>query len=212
LLAVLVRRARPAYSRFFSSLLEIESLSCCGMVVPKFLHKYADLYRFENHGRPNRIFRTNSRLGAFVCSVLLCFLSSCCTFSKFSIIDTSQPGWKVQQGEAIWKPGKNYSELTGEIVLAWHEDGRSSVRFSKASFPIVAAQCTATNWVIEFSSQKLRFGGMGKPSSRFGWLQLPGALHQKTLPSNWHFEEKVNGGWRLENQNSGEILEGFLFQ
>lgn len=159
----------------------------------------------------DRIHRKGNGFAIVVGCLLLCFLTACCTSAHFETIDTSQPGWKIQQGEATWKPGKKYSEISGEIVVASQEDGRSFVQFSTAAFPIVAAQCAETHWQIEFSSQKLCFGGGGKPSPRFGWLQLSPALRHETLPAKWHFEQKSNGGWRLENTASGESLEGILF-
>jgi hypothetical protein len=146
----------------------------------------------------------------FICLWLCVFCCSCAS-RRFEAIDLSQPGWKVQQGEATWKPGKKHSEFTGEIVVASREDGRSFVQFATVAFPIVTAQCAASHWQIEFPSRKLRFGGAGKPSSRFGWLQLSQALRHERLAEQWHFEQGSDGRWRLENRESGECLEGILF-
>ena len=35
-------------------------------------------------------------------------------------------------------------------------------------------------------------------------------LDGKPLPKNFKFEQKPDGGWRLENSGTGETVEGFL--
>ena len=58
------------------------------------------------------------------------FLSTGCrTVAYDSLFTTSGPGWHVQQGQALWRPGRNYPELGGEVVVASHQDGRCSVQF-----------------------------------------------------------------------------------
>ena len=48
------------------------------------------------------------------------------------------------------------------------------------------------------------------PPTRFAWLYLPAALSGQPLPDRFRFEQKADGGWRLENTRSGETVEGFL--
>jgi len=82
--------------------------------------------------------------------------------------------------------------------------------FSKTPFPIINAQKTATNWLVEFPARNLKFGGAGAPPARFGWLYLPEAISGKPLPSRFHFVQKPDGAWRLENTRSGEVIAGYL--
>jgi hypothetical protein len=59
-------------------------------------------------------------------------------------------GWRVQEGQALWQPGRKYPELGGDIVMATHEDGRCLIQFSKTPMALVLAQTTGTNWLIQF--------------------------------------------------------------
>lgn len=140
----------------------------------------------------------------------LFLLTGCFSFHKFPPIDLSQPGWRVQQGEALWTPQRGMPELAGELVLADHTDGRSFVQFTKGNLPIVTGQFSATHWRIEFPPRKLSFAARGAPPARFGWLQLPRALRGEKLPNVWSMVKKEGGGWRLENRKTGEALEGIL--
>ena len=142
--------------------------------------------------------------------LLLQFCASCRSTAPFPSVDLSEPGWQVQQGQAVWKFAKNKPELAGEIILARHADGRCLVEFSKTPFPLVRAKVSVTRWEIEFPPQKLHFSGGGQPPARLAWLHLMQALTGKPVAPPWHFESRPNGGWRLENTRTGETLEGFL--
>lgn len=138
------------------------------------------------------------------------FCASCRSIAPFASVDSSEPGWRVQQGQAVWKLAKHKPELAGEIMLAWHDDGRCLVEFSKTPFPLVRAKVSVTRWEIEFPPQKLHFSGGGKPPARLAWLHLMQALTGKPVAPPWHFESRPNGGWRLENPRRGESVEGYL--
>ena len=142
--------------------------------------------------------------------LLLQFGASCRSTAPFPSVDLSEPGWQVQQGQAVWKLGKNKPDLAGEITFARIADGRCLMEFAKTPFPLVRAKASATRWEIEFPPQKLHFSGGGQPPARLAWLQLMQALTGKPVAPPWHFEWRPNGGWRLENTRSGETLEGFL--
>jgi hypothetical protein len=116
----------------------------------------------------------------------------------------------VQQGQALWRPGRNFQELGGEVVVASHPDGRCTVQFLKAPMPLVLAQTSSTNWLIQFPPRQLGFAGKNGPPSRFLWLYLHAALAGESLPNRLHFARKPDGGWKLENKKSGETLEGYL--
>jgi|GEM_PF-1428077 len=138
------------------------------------------------------------------------FCVSCRSTAPFPSVDLSEPGWQVQQGQAVWKLGKDKPELAGEITLARNADGRSVVEFSKTPFPLVRATISGTQWQIEFPPQKLHFSGRGQPPARLAWLHLMQALTGKPVSPPWHFESRPNGGWRLENFRRGESVEGYL--
>jgi len=138
------------------------------------------------------------------------FCTSCCTTAPFPSVDLSEPGWRVQQGQAIWKLAKNKPELAGEVTLARHPDGRCLVEFSKTPFPLVRAKVSATRWAIEFPPQKLHFSGGGRPPARLAWLHLMRGLTGQPVSAPWQFELRPNGGWRLENPRRGESVEGYL--
>jgi hypothetical protein len=137
------------------------------------------------------------------------FSPGCQTATK-SLFTATGPGWHVQQGQAIWKLGKNKPELAGEITFAQHADGRCLLEFSKTPFPFVRAKMSVTRWEIEFPPQKLHFSGGGQPPARLTWLHLMRGLTGKPVAPPWHFELRPDGGWRLENPRRGESVEGYL--
>ena len=143
-------------------------------------------------------------------AILILLGGGCMTSPDKILFTTNDPGWTVRQGEAIWRPGSKHPELAGEIVLAQNPDGRSSLQFTKTLMPVTLAQISKTNWLIQFPSQRLGFTGRGRPPQRFTWLYLSAALTGETLPDNFHFTRSPDGGWRLENQRTGEFVEGFL--
>lgn len=145
-------------------------------------------------------------------SVLLAILMSCggCRTATTSLFTASGPGWRVQQGQALWRPRRRFPELGGDLVMASDENGRCLIQFAKTPMSLVTAQTTRTNWLIQFPAGNMSFTGRGQPSSRFAWLFLPAALAGEPLPARMHFKAKPDGGWRLENVRSGETLEGFL--
>jgi hypothetical protein len=122
----------------------------------------------------------------------------------------SGPGWRVQEGQALWRPGRGRPEIAGDLLLASDEDGRCLVQFAKTPLSFVQAQTTRTNWLIQFPPVRMSFGGRGQPPTRFGWLYLPAALRGERLAAPFRFEREADGGWRLENTRSGETVSGFL--
>ena len=136
--------------------------------------------------------------------------AGCLTPSHPPLFTATGPGWRVQEGQALWRPGRQYPELGGELVMASDEDGRCLVQFAKTPLPLVTAQTTTHNWFIEFTPRRMSFGGHKPPPTRFAWLYLPAALSGGSLPAALRFQRKPDGGWRLENTHSGETLEGFL--
>jgi hypothetical protein len=136
--------------------------------------------------------------------------AGCRTGANDPLFTVSGPGWRVRQGQALWRPGRNYPELGGEVVVASHSDGRCEVQFLKTPIPLVLAQTTSTNWLIQFPPNQMGFAGRNSPPPRFLWLHLRAALAGESLPGLLRFSRNPDGGWRLENVRSGETVEGYL--
>ena len=104
------------------------------------------------------------------------FSSGCRTTTGASLFTTSGPGWHVQEGQALWRPGRGLPELGGDLVMASHEDGRCAIEFAKTPLSLVSAQTTRTNWLIQFPAGRMSFTGRRQPPTRFAWLYLHTAL------------------------------------
>ena len=139
----------------------------------------------------------------------LVFLSGCQTSTQ-SLFTATGSGWRVQQGQALWRPQRGLPEFGGDLVLARDDAGRCLMQFDKTPMAILSAQTTSNQWLIKFPQRNYSFSGRGAGSTRFSWLYLPAALDGKPLPKNFQFERKPDGGWRLENSRTGETVEGFL--
>ncbi len=157
------------------------------------------------------IFAGQSRRVAFG-SVALAILMLCggCQTSTTSLFTASGPGWRVRQGQALWRPRNGYPEIAGDLLVANDEDGRSFVQFAKTPMTLMSAQTTRSNWLIQFPPGHMSFTGHRKPPTRFAFLYLQTALAGEPLPKPLRFERKPDGNWRLENHRTGETLEGFL--
>ena len=144
--------------------------------------------------------------------VLLAMLLVCggCRTPARPLFTASGPGWHVQQGQALWRAGRGFPELGGDLVVARDEAGRCLIQFSKTPLSLVSVQTTPTQWLIQFPLARRAFSGRRRPPVRFAWLYLRAALAGEPLPEALRFEARSGGAWRLENTRSGETLEGFL--
>lgn len=145
------------------------------------------------------------------CLVLLACVG-CRSVPSLPPADLSAPGWKVQQGQAIWKPTKSRPELAGELLLATNPAGDCFVQFTKTPFSIVTAQRMNDTWQIEFGDGKNSWCGQGEPPRRFVWFQLPGAFARGGVGGGWSFVQHGTNIWRFENPRTGETLEGGFVQ
>jgi hypothetical protein len=136
--------------------------------------------------------------------------SGCRTAPALPAANFSEPGWHVQQGQAVWKSRPTAPEIAGEVLLATHPDGRSLVQFTKTPFPIVIAQTISNRWEIQFVPEGRVFRGRGQPPKYFGWLQLGPALAAQPLPKSFTFSQPAGSRWRLESTATGESIEGYL--
>ena len=140
----------------------------------------------------------------------LCWLSACRTTPLLPAVNLGEPGWRLRQGQAVWRSKRDAPEIAGELLLAAHPDGRSFLQFTKTPLPFVVAQTTTNAWQIEFVAENKTFCGSGRPPSRLGWLHLARCLTGRVPPANWRWKQLDEGRWRLENNLSGERMEGFL--
>ena len=143
--------------------------------------------------------------------LLAMLVAGCRTAPPWPPADLSAPGWRVQQGQAVWKPTRSRSELAGELLLATNANGNFYVQFSKPPFNLAAAQMRNGQWQIEFGNGERRWSGRGEPPARLAWFQLPRAFAGESLKSNWRFTRTTSDSWRLENSRTGETLEGGFF-
>jgi hypothetical protein len=148
-------------------------------------------------------------LGSALLAILL-LCAGCQTATK-SLFTASGPGWRVQEGQALWCPGRDLPEIGGDLVLAMHEDGRCLVQFDKTPLSLVSVQTIRTEWLIRFPPRRMGFSGRGPGPTRFAWLYLHTALAGEPLPPPLQFERKPDGSWRLANPRTGETLEGKFF-
>jgi hypothetical protein len=152
------------------------------------------------------------RRSFFILSALALMICAGCRMANpLPAANFSAPGWRVQQGQAVWKPSASRPELAGDLLLATNVNGNFFVQFSKIPFPLASAQISGDQWQIEFGADKYLWHGRGTPPNRFAWFQLPRALRDANLGGNWKFTRAETNSWRLENSHTGETLEGEFF-
>lgn len=151
--------------------------------------------------------------GILALIVLLILATSGCraTLPPLPRANLQEPGWQVHQGQAVWRFEHGKGELAGDLLVAAEPGGRAVVQFSKSPFPLVVAQETSNRWQVEFPPQNKHYAGRGEPPKRVIWFFLPPTLAGQAPPANWAWHSN-SSGWRLENQASGESLEGFFNQ
>jgi hypothetical protein len=149
-----------------------------------------------------------SRLAGFALLLLALAGTGCRTAQPLFM--ATGPGWRMQEGQAIWRPSRTTPELAGDLVAGRNEDGRWFLEFSKSPLPLVSAQHAEGTWWINFAPRRMAFRFHHRPMNHFTWLYLPEALAGEPVPAPLKFEKKPGGAWLLENTKSGEKVEGFL--
>ncbi len=144
-------------------------------------------------------------------AVLLILCAGCRTSPPLLPADFSAPGWRVQQGQAVWRPPENRPEITGDLLLATNVNGNFFLQFSKTPFPLATARVSDGRWQIEFGVDKFSWHGDGNPPHRSVWFELPRALLDANIGGKWRFARVETNSWRLENPRTGESLEGEFF-
>ena len=162
---------------------------------------------------PKGIHSPSSRFGLGASLVVglwsLVFASGCRTVPELPRVDLSQPGWTMRQGQAVWKANADAPEIAGELLLATHPQRGMVLQFLKTPFPVVVAQTSAGAWKIAFSGER-EFAGRGEPPDRISWFRLGAALEGRDLTRGWSFRKAGDRNWRLQNERTGEFIEGYL--
>ena len=152
----------------------------------------------------------NAALRVLLCVAAALLGVGCVSMPKLPAIDTSAPGWKMRQGQALWRNKSNAPEIAGEIVLATNTNGAAFLQFLKNPIPLVTAQITSRQWQIEFIPEKRSFAGPGKPPKQLLWLHLLRGLQSTTPPPPLELAKTTDGGIRIENTRTGERVILFL--
>jgi hypothetical protein len=138
----------------------------------------------------------------------LLFLTACVS-PHLAPMNTMEPGWRIQHGQAVWRPPSQKVEIAGDLEIATHPDGRKLITFTKTPFPIAVLQMSPKGWHISFPSEQKEFGAPGKPSTRLVWGELALCLDKIKPRDGWQFE-RTGQQFRLENRKTAELLEGYL--
>lgn len=120
-------------------------------------------------------------------------------------ISDAASGWKILQGQAVWKP-KAGDGIAGELLVATNRAGDFVVEFAKPPITIAHAQRAGDQWSLNFPAQKKSYNGRGNAPARVIWLHLAPAL--AGVDNKWEMTTNSNG-FRISSQR-GETLEGFL--
>jgi len=140
-------------------------------------------------------------------------LLGCQTAPSLPPADLQAPGWEIRQGQALWKPKRDADGIAGELLIAIQKDNRSLVQFSKTPFPIVTAGIGPNSWELEIPTQGKHYSHRGTPPDRVIWFQLLKAISNGQLPKPWSWASPDGDGcWSLQNETSGESLEGYFIQ
>jgi hypothetical protein len=132
-----------------------------------------------------------------------------CRTTPLPRLNLEERGWTVREGQAVWKRNREAPEIAGELLVAT-APGKTFVQFSKSPFPLVVAQSTTNRWQVEIPTQAKRYSAPGKPPNRLIWLYLPNLLQGQAPPKHWRFQKMSGEGWRVDNDKTGESIEGYL--
>ncbi|HZM04338.1 MAG TPA: hypothetical protein VFC44_15155 [Candidatus Saccharimonadales bacterium] len=125
----------------------------------------------------------------------------------WAAFDVTEPGWKVWNGQAVWKPRRSIPELTGDVLLAVNTNGSAFIQFTK-TLPFAMARLDGQRWQIDFPDHRIYKGHYPLPRY-FAWLQLPALTEGRPLAEGW----TETGGlaqFDLRSRLTGETLHGYL--
>ncbi len=147
----------------------------------------------------------------FIMVLLVAVIAGGCATPPLAPANLSAAGWRVQQGQAVWRPSQNRREIAGDLIMATNSDGDCFIQFTKTPLTLATAQIPGGRWQLEFGNDQYSWRGSGAPPDRFVWFQLPRAFSGAPLQGDWHFQTSANG-WQFDNSRTGENLEGEFFQ
>jgi hypothetical protein len=142
--------------------------------------------------------------------VIMPVMSGCHTVPRLPPVNLSEDGWKIHQGQAVWRSKKDAPELAGELLVAVNPDGRSFVQFTKTPLPFFVAQTTSNSWQFEVVPQHKIYSYRGPPPASLLWPNLPASITGMPAPKKWELERLADGHFRFQNPSTGESLEGYL--
>jgi hypothetical protein len=125
-------------------------------------------------------------------------------------VNLQQPGWRVREGQVVWKRNETAPEIAGDVLVATRADGRSFVQFTKTPFPMIIAQTTTNRWQIDIPMENKRYSGPGSPPKRLIWAYLPRLLAGDAPPKGWSWTRLPDNGLQLNNSQTGEMLQGYF--
>jgi hypothetical protein len=146
----------------------------------------------------------------FSLGLLLFSIVGCQTGPPLSPVNLNEPAWKIREGQAVWTTHRGEPGIAGDLTVAIRGQQEAFAQFNKGPFQIVVAQRTSSAWSAEFPGQHKHYTGPGLPPNRLIFLLLPRLLAGEPAPRGWSWQEPANNNWRLENQSTGESLEGYL--
>jgi hypothetical protein len=133
-------------------------------------------------------------------------LAAGCAEIDMPKVDLSDPQWRVNHGQALWKPASGRLELTGDLVVAENANDDVWVNMTKSLLPIFTARTWENTWSIEFVQRAESYQGRGRPPvKRFIWFDLPDILQGAAPPRHWQVS-KSDGQLALRNSRTGEEI------
>ncbi|HEY3913784.1 MAG TPA: hypothetical protein VGN61_04785 [Verrucomicrobiae bacterium] len=143
-------------------------------------------------------------------SLMLVCLCGCYSHRPYAwpTYNLSDLGWKVWNGQAVWKPRKTIPELTGDVTVAVNTNGNAIVQFSK-TIPFATARLDGHRWEIDFPAGNRVYARHYPLPSHFAWFQLP-ALVESNSPSRSWVEKGNLDQWEITSRHDSETLRGYL--
>jgi hypothetical protein len=148
-------------------------------------------------------------LAGFFLVVAIC-LAGCRTVRTLPPVDLFDGSWSLHEGQAVWSARRAAPEIAGDLIVATNTEARAFVQFTKTPLPFLVAQSTTNSWQLHSVPDNRTYSGHGRPPVRAIWLWLPRCLAGDTPPKPLAWERRDNDSWRLQNNATGEFLEGYL--
>lgn len=148
------------------------------------------------------------RLSLLMIALAGLVLAGCAALPQKALppLNTSAPGWNVQQGQALWKPAEDKPEIAGDVVVSTHPQAGSYVQFSK-TLPILSARLAPEGWEFHAIPEDKRYSGGGKPPRKLVWLQMLRVHEGQEISERWTVARPSDQFIVLEDPFTGERLE-----